>query len=117
MPVIAAWTINLFWAGWIARSIASRPLDHAAFGLMLWIFVVLRFRARTRCARSRPMREFSRELSRNVYLLLYLAVGANSLRGARPETMHDLLVYGLTALVLIRVLASIGTNPHHSPLR
>jgi hypothetical protein len=85
------------------------------------------------------IRLFSRGLSRTVYLVIYLIIGAqqivNMIDGMQSEAgpAHDLgilkptsqafVVYGLIALVLIRVLAYLTWRRHrlcfepHSPAR
>jgi cytochrome b561 len=104
-------------------------LAHAAFGVLLAALVMARFR--WRCSHLTPAmasaqrkisgeggREIIRELSRLVYLLLYLVVGIRELIGAvhviwlggsisqfKMTEGQAVLGYGVLALVLIRVLA------------
>jgi cytochrome b561 len=107
------------------------------FGLLLWIMVIARFRARMKHSaeiRAADLRGLSRQLSRTVYLLLYLIIGAKQVinivgflrhggtfdPGLAPTpdcASHDcptfaptndlklMLIYGLIALIIIRVLA------------
>ncbi len=94
---------------------------HALFGLLLWGLVMARFYWRVKHSWPMPLvdiREFSRALSRIVYLLLYLVVGMNQLLGIRQVILHGgafqpaqglqpYLAYGLVALIIIRVLAAL----------
>jgi cytochrome b561 len=94
----------------------------ALFGLLLCGLVAARFYRR---AKHSPLvvpadiRDFSRQLSRMVYLLLYLTIGVRQLicivdhiwRGGYrdgfgpDEGFQVFVVYGLVALAVIRVLA------------
>jgi cytochrome b561 len=110
-----AWTIPL----------PHRGNLHGLFGALLWAYVVARFYGRLRRSpRMQPddIRAFSRQLSRLVYLLLYflaffnLAIGVlpaapHSTLLARAENFQIYLVYGMGALITIRVLAALR---HHS---
>ncbi len=94
---------------------------HALFGLLLWVAVVVRFYRRLRQSpRMRPtdIREFSRHLSRLVYLLLYVLMFVNlaigTLRAALKHTdigaaedFQSYLGYGLVALITIHALAAL----------
>ena len=109
---------------------------HAVFGLLLWIMVVAQFE---QGARSQSLLQqadfqlFCRQLSRAVYLLLYILFGANQLirfgvifwnRGSigalhpailqPPENLRDYLVYGIIALLTIHALAALH---RHTPKR
>jgi type IV secretory pathway TrbD component len=99
------------------------------FGLLLWIMVIARFRVRMKHAaeiRTADLRDLSRQLSRTVYLWLYLIIGARQViniisilrhGGASDCAAHDcpifaptadlqlVLIYGLIALIIIRALA------------
>ncbi len=85
---------------------------HALFGSLLSVFVVAAFYRRVRHAPPMHMvelRNFSRGLSRLVYLLLYLVFGALLLTNMPVWPTKDLratLGYGIAALVMIRVLAA-----------
>jgi hypothetical protein len=92
---------------------------HALFGSLLLVIVVARFLRDVRRfppVRAADVRSLIRRLSRMVYLLLYLAAGLQQLigrgvelrRGGAFDSGADLqviLLYGLIALILIRVLA------------
>jgi cytochrome b561 len=84
----------------------------ALFGALLLGLIAVRFHWHVRHfppAHSADIRDLSRRLSRMVYLLMYLLIGARQLIGpGRLEPSPDLqavLVYGLIALIAIRVLA------------
>ena len=85
---------------------------HALFGPLLSVFVVAAFYRRVR--RAPPMhmdelRNFSRGLSRLVYLQLYAVFGAVLLASLPVWPITELravLGYGIAALVMIRVLAA-----------
>jgi cytochrome b561 len=93
---------------------------HALFGALLWVCVVARFYRRVNQAPSiRPedIRVIARELSRLVYLLLYvlmffcLSIGILRTAPHRPilesaENFQIYLAYGLFALATIHVLAA-----------
>ena len=106
----------------------SATYVHMLFGLLLWGLVIARFRCwlkHSPPSHSAEVREFSRQLSRMVYLLLYLVIGVtqileivNFMRlggtlGFDPlrdseggiANCQVVLVYGLSALALIRVSA------------
>jgi cytochrome b561 len=93
---------------------------HALFGVLLWAGVVARFHRRLHQApRMLPIdiREFSRHLSRLVYLMLYILMLVSLIIGAvtyiwrnrSPEAsdFQAYLGYGLIALITIRVLAAV----------
>jgi len=93
---------------------------HALFGALLWVCVVARFYRRVHQAPSilpEDIRAITRELSRLVYLLLYvlmffcLAIGI--FRAAPHQPIHEsaedfqsYLAYGLFALATIHALAA-----------
>jgi hypothetical protein len=84
---------------------------HALFGVLLWVSVVARFHRRMhQSPRMLPIdiREFSRHLSRLVYLLLYILMLVRLIIGspAAPD-FQGYLGYGLIALITIRVLAAV----------
>ena len=102
---------------------------HAIFGAVLWLAVVAQFgHANLTSARlsGAGVHELCRRLSRGIYLLLYVLFGASQLlrlaailwnsgtRGAShpailttPESLRDYLLYGVFALLTIRVLAAV----------
>jgi cytochrome b561 len=92
---------------------------HAVFGLLLWIMVVMQFRQRARStdrAHVCDLALLSRQLSRAVYILLYMVFGADQIirtAASRPaipqpaENLRGFLAYGIIALLTIRVLAAV----------
>jgi cytochrome b561 len=100
---------------------------HAVFGVLLWIMVVVKFRQGARSSNLVHAADFgllSRQLSRQVYALLYAVFGAGQIMHAavffwnrgdfgasRPailqpqENLRDFLAYGIVALLTIRALA------------
>jgi hypothetical protein len=60
------------------------------------------------------IRLFSRGLSRTVYLVLYLIIGAQQI--VNKPTSQAFVVYGLMALVLIRLLAYLTWRRHRLSL-
>ena len=92
-------------------------LLHAVFGLLLWVMVVAQFQERTRAPRllqEAAIDSASRQLSRTVYLLLYVVFGADQLvRAMRhpatalpPENLRDYLAYGVLALLTLHAMAA-----------
>jgi len=93
---------------------------HALFGALLWVCVVARFYRRVHLAPSvlpQDIRVIARELSRLVYLLLYvlmffcLSIGFLRAAPHRPivesaEDFQSYLAYGLFALATIHALAA-----------
>jgi cytochrome b561 len=84
----------------------------ALFGALLLGLVGVRFHWHVKHsppAHAADIRDLLRRLSRMVYLVLYLLIGARELFGPRRlEPSADLqavLVYGLISLIAIRVLA------------
>jgi cytochrome b561 len=102
---------------------------HAVFGLLLWTKVVVQFRQRAGYLSLMHEADFDslcRQLSREVYILLYIVFGANQIIGAGasfwnrsiwsvshpaiqqpPENLRDFLAYGIVALLTIRALAAL----------
>jgi cytochrome b561 len=102
---------------------------HAVFGLLLWIMVVAQFQQRARAPSLMHGVNFDascRQLSRAVYLLLYVLFGADQIIRAGvllwngeafgashpaivqpPENLRDYLAYGVLALLTIRTLAAL----------
>ena len=114
---------------WLAGVVQSKTAFHALFGLLLCGLVVVRFRwwlKNSPPAHALDIRQFSRRLSRMVYLVLYLVTGAMqviNIIGALPydtRSARDLallkpgpdcqafLICGLVALVSIRVIAFLS---------
>jgi cytochrome b561 len=105
----------------LARGTSSTYMNlHAAFGLLLWVSVVVRFHRRLRQSpRMLPIdiREFSRHLSRLVCLVLYLLMFASLAARtaacvwrtgcpAAPD-FQGYLGCGFIALVTIQALAAL----------
>ncbi len=102
---------------------------HAVFGLLLWIMVVAQFQQRARAPslmHAANVDSSCRQLSRAVYLLLYVLFGADQIIRAGvprwnggafgashpaiaqpPENLRDYLAYGMLALLTIRALAAL----------
>ena len=107
----------------------------ALFALLLAGLLAARFRWWLRCSpptSAADIRLFSRRLSRAVYLTLYLIIGAKQIvkiigglsyesgpaqdPGMLNPTSQVFLLYGLMALVLIRVLAYLTWRRHRLSL-
>jgi cytochrome b561 len=88
MPTTLAGILQALQA--LARVFAALPAHHALFGLLLWVLVLLRFRAQPKKSISHPddLRAASKDQSRLVYLLLYLEVGTNILMGLPAENLQ-----------------------------
>jgi hypothetical protein len=81
---------------------------HSIFGVLLWISVTAQFQRGTlleHSTRDADLAAFSRQLSREVYLLLYLLFGANQVLGRPPENLRDYLAFGIVALATVHLLA------------
>jgi cytochrome b561 len=124
--VVLVGVLGLLPDTWLTGAVPSKTAFHALFGSLLCGLVVVRFRWWLKSsppAHPLDIRRFTRQLSRMVYLVLYLVTGAMeiiNIIGARQEGMlpaRDLslltptsdseafLICGLIALVSIRVLA------------
>ncbi len=112
---------------WLTLLVESRTALHVLFGLLLCGLILVRFRwwlNNSPPAQEAEIRLFSRQLSRMVYLVLYLVTGGMEVIntvGALPDGTHAarglavvlkptpdgqaFLICGLIALVSIRVLA------------
>ena len=69
---------------WLATALMSRSCVHALFGLLLVGLVIARFYwwlKHTPPAQNADIRRFSRQLSRLVYLVLFLVIGARQITG------------------------------------
>jgi cytochrome b561 len=70
--------LGLLHDSWLTTVVISGTYIHALFGSLLWGLVIARFYRRIKhspLAQSADIREFSRHLSRMIYLLLYLLIG------------------------------------------
>jgi hypothetical protein len=118
--------LGLFDGSWAERIFGSRADLHAIFGLLLCTLITAHFLLRLRRAVGAPpayVCQLSRELSRMVYLLLYLIIGLRQMIGladwlrygstagfAKFSANDDLLTvvaYGVVGLLLIRGLAFV----------
>ncbi|MGO9934418.1 MAG: hypothetical protein ACLPV8_21740 [Steroidobacteraceae bacterium] len=134
--VIVVGTLSLVQHSWIRQGLEVWVNIHLLFGLLLWGWVIARVHwGVKRSPRMLPKeaREFSRHLSRIVYLLLYLIIGVRQIIGLVNWLWHGgtfdfnlfderfrngpdravfnpkddfqlFLAYGLSALVIARVL-------------
>jgi cytochrome b561 len=136
MLVVLVGVLAVVRDSWPARVLASWINVPALFGSLLWILVIVRFRVGMKHMakiRATDLRDLSRQLSRTVYLVLYLIIGAKQvinivaflLHGGALAPLFDtpdcashdcpafepvvdsqlILIYGLIALIMIRVLA------------
>jgi cytochrome b561 len=71
---------------------------HPLFGTLLLIAVIVQFQRREKDVR---------QLSRAVYLLLYLLFAVNQLVRQPPENVRDYLAYGFLALLSIHLLSAL----------
>lgn len=120
---------------WLISVVKSKTAMQALFGLLLSSLIIVRFGWWVKYSPPvsvADIRLFSRRLSRMVYLVLYLIIGAQEIvnisggprgqGGAAQDlwmlkpTSQAFVVYGLIALVLIRVLAYL-TWRHRLPPR
>jgi cytochrome b561 len=127
--VVLVGILGLVPDSWLTGVVQSKTALHVLFGLLLWGLVVVRFRWWLRNfapAQAADIRHFSRQLSRMVYLVLYLVTGVMeviNIIGALQDDMHParslailkptpdgeaLLICGLIALISIRVLAFLS---------
>jgi cytochrome b561 len=119
--LILAGLLSLIHDTWMKPGPAAALNTHILFGALLWAWVVVRFyRRMRRIPRMQPsdIREFSRHLSRLVYLLLYLLMFFSiTLRFLRyllhrsavgsAEDFQSYLAFGILALVIIHALAAL----------
>jgi hypothetical protein len=124
--VVLVGVLGLLPDSWLTGIVQSKTVFHALFGLLLCGLVVARYRwwlQSTPPAHPLDIRQFTRRLSRMVYLVLYLVTGAVeviNVIGARQDGIlparelallkpsadsEAFLLCGLFALVFIRVLA------------
>ena len=128
VPLYAIGIAGLLRDSWPGAPYLTSVNLHAIFGAALWLLVVAQFRHGSLAAtdlNGAGVREFSRGLSRRVYLLLYVLFGASQLlhiaaifwnggaQGALhpailmpPENLRDYLAYGVFALLTIQLLAA-----------
>lgn len=93
---------------------------HATFGVSLLSMVLVSFRKEILGARlnETTARGLCRDLSRTVYLILYLVFGADQMVRLSwntpvfkpPENLRDYFVYGLVALLAIRGLTVLSVR-------
>jgi hypothetical protein len=141
LPEGRAWPSGLTWlvvpssvlgvldGSWPGLASGSRAGLHALFGLLLITLVAKRFHGRLQrntLTSQSDIRELSRELSRLVYLSLYVVIGLRELVGLAEGFWHHeaaqfggfadgdlqtVIAYGVAGLIFIRVLA-FGTWRH-----
>jgi hypothetical protein len=96
---------------------------HAAFGALLLSMVAVRFATCRAPLSKTEARALCRQLSRSVYLLLYVIFGAEQLVRAvsnapfsqPPENLRAYLAYGLAALLAIRMMAVLSVRRPPAP--
>jgi hypothetical protein len=123
--VVLFGVLGLLDVPWVKHILGSRVNVHAVFGLFLCTLVAVRFHGRLKCAApmlQADIRDLSRELSRMVYLSLYVVIGVRQIIGladwlrpgggvlefgkfASDGDLQAIVGYGLVGLLLIRVLA------------
>lgn len=124
--VVLIGVLGLLPDSWLTGVVQSKTAFHALFGLLLCGLVAARFQWWLKSsppAHPLDIRQFTRRLSRMVYLVLYLVTGAmevinfigarqDGIRPARDFALliptsdsEAFLICGLIALVSIRVLA------------
>ncbi len=116
--VVAVGVAGSFDGWWLNRHLPYRNAGNWLFGLLLCLLVLLRSSWRSRRPRlglPTGARASSRELSRMVYLVLYLVVGTIQLLGIgrslgsfefeTPRGLQAYLAYLLGALILARAFA------------
>jgi len=122
MAIVSVGAAGLFHDSRHGQAAGSLPNIPALFGLLLCGLVIARFYRRVKHSPlvvPADIRDFSRQLSRMVYSLLYLTIGVRQVicivdhvwRGdyrdgfGPDEAFQVFVVYGLVALALIRLLA------------
>jgi cytochrome b561 len=134
--VVLIGTLALVPDSWIVGAVKSKAAIQAVFGVLLSGLVIVRYAWWLKYCppvSAADIRLFSRRLSRMVYLVLYLIIGAQlivniigGLEGEAAGPAQDLtmlkpanqafVAYGLIALVLIRVLAYLTWRRYRSSL-
>jgi len=119
--LLVAGLLGLIYDAWTKPAPAAWLNPHLLFGAILSLWVVARFYRRMhQTPRLQPgdIRSFSRHLSRQVYLLLYLLMfaalsigfmrqGSHGTPAAAAEDFQIYLAYGIVALVAIQALAAL----------
>jgi len=122
--VVLFGVLGLLDESWIEKVLGLRINVHGMFGLLLCTLISVRFYGRSKCAApmlQSDIRDLSRELSRMVYLSLYVVIGVRQIIGlaawhrpggvlefgkfAADEDLRAIVVYGVVGLLLIRILA------------
>ena len=122
--VVLFGVLGLLDGSWVKQIVGPRVNVYAIFGLFLCTLVAVRFHRGLQCAApiyQTDIRDLSRELSRMVYLSLYMVIGIRQIIGlaywlrpvgalefgkfAAAEDIQAVVAYGLAGLLLIRVLA------------
>jgi cytochrome b561 len=89
--VVVVGVLGLLRGSWPRRMLEFWINIHALFGLLLCGLVLVRFRWRIKHSPRMPqprIRELSRHLSRIVYLLLYVVIGARAIIGILNSLWH-----------------------------
>ncbi len=118
MAALAVWVgvFGLIRDSWLAMALTSRSRVHALFWLLLVGLVLARFLwwlKHSAPAQKADIRRFSRQLSRLIYLILYLVIGTGQIIGIvnfmwhggtlyfglllDSDSAHDLGIYKATA--------------------
>jgi hypothetical protein len=139
VPLYAIGLAGLLQDSWPAAPYLRHLNLHLMFGALLWLLVLAQFRGYASDGGTAfngvGVHEFTRVLTRRVYLLLYSLFGGSQLvriaaiawnsgkQGAlhpavleAPENLRDYLAYGAFALLTIRVLAAIQCKRSNAPV-
>jgi hypothetical protein len=121
--------VGLFEGSWPSHILGQQFVLQAMFGVLLCVLVAVRFHRHWNWVSPAPhfdIRELSRELSRMVYLSLYVVIGLRQIVGFADCSWHGgsvecgtvadgglqaVVAYGIAGLLFIRVLA-FGTWLH-----
>jgi cytochrome b561 len=129
LPLFAIGFAGLLRDVWPGALYLPRVNLHAVFGAALWLLAVAQFRHASSAAFALDgagVHQLSRELSRRVYLLLYILFGTSQLLRiaaifwnsaapgelhrailTSPENLRDYLAYGVFSVLTIHVLAGM----------
>jgi len=119
--IVVFGVLGLLDGSWPDPILGLRGSLHALFGLLLCTLIALRFHGhsiRRRSARQADIGELSRDLSRMVYLFLYVIIGLRQIMGfaillcrggtgnfAADGDLQTVVACGVGGLLLIRGLA------------
>jgi hypothetical protein len=120
---VVSGVVGLLDGPWTRQILGSRVGIDALFGLLLCALVAVRFHRRLHCAApasQSDIRELSRELSRMVYLSLYVVIALRQIVGfadwswnggtmdfgkLSDGALQTVVAFGIAGLLFIRVLA------------